>query len=106
MPLAVAKKFPRRIPAARLGRLAVAKTVQGQKLGAALLIAAFRKMLDASESIGLAALFVDAKDDEAAAFYRHFGFVPLPSQPLTLFLTQTEVAQTVAAITAPLSPRG
>jgi hypothetical protein len=29
---------------------------------------------------------VDAKDDAAAAFYRHHGFMALPDSPLTLFL--------------------
>ncbi len=32
------------------------------------------------------ALMVDAKDDTAATFYRHHGFIPLPDTPLTLFL--------------------
>jgi hypothetical protein len=29
---------------------------------------------------------VDAKDDAAAAFYRHHGFIPLPDSPLAMFL--------------------
>jgi hypothetical protein len=29
---------------------------------------------------------VDAKDEQAAAFYRHHGFLALQSDPLTLFL--------------------
>jgi len=29
---------------------------------------------------------VDAKDEAAAAFYRHHGFTALPDSPLTLFL--------------------
>jgi ribosomal protein S18 acetylase RimI-like enzyme len=31
-------------------------------------------------------LLVDAKDEDAAAFYRKNGFTPLDSRPLTLFL--------------------
>jgi hypothetical protein len=31
-------------------------------------------------------LFVDAKDDRAAAFCARFGFEPTPGGPLTLFL--------------------
>ena len=31
-------------------------------------------------------LLVDAKDQDAAAFYRKNGFTPLESRPLTLFL--------------------
>ena len=32
------------------------------------------------------AVVVDALDESAAEFYRQFGFIPLPSQPLKLFL--------------------
>ena len=32
------------------------------------------------------ALVVDAKDEAAAAFYSHHGFIALPDSPLTLFL--------------------
>jgi GNAT superfamily N-acetyltransferase len=93
LPPHLSKKYPRRIPAARLGRLAVSVREQGKGLGATLLIAAMEKVSVASGSIGIAALFVDAKDEKAAAFYRHFGFVPLPSQPLTLFLPQADIAK-------------
>ena len=30
--------------------------------------------------------FVDAKDSGAALYYRKFGFIPLPDNPLELFL--------------------
>ncbi len=32
------------------------------------------------------AFVVDAIDEKAAGFYRHFGFLPLPPNPLSLFL--------------------
>lgn len=35
---------------------------------------------------------VDALDDRAADFYRQFGFIPLPTQPLKLFLPMDSVA--------------
>ena len=38
------------------------------------------------EHIGVHALFVDAKDERAAAFYRKYGFRPLPDDPLRLVL--------------------
>jgi ribosomal protein S18 acetylase RimI-like enzyme len=31
-------------------------------------------------------LLVDAKNDQAVAFYKHYGFYTLSSQPRTLFL--------------------
>ncbi len=36
--------------------------------------------------IGVHALFVDAKDDEAAGFYRAYGFRAFPDNPLVLVL--------------------
>jgi hypothetical protein len=32
------------------------------------------------------AIIVDAKDGDAASFYRHFGFAPFASRPMSLFL--------------------
>lgn len=86
LPPHLAKKLPREIPAARLGRLAVAKTMQGQRIGTVLVYAAMKKIAHTSEDLGIAGLFVDAKDESVAKFYGRFGFLPLPNQPLTLFL--------------------
>jgi hypothetical protein len=36
---------------------------------------------------------VDAKDEQAAAFYRHHGFLALQSDPLTLFLPLATAAR-------------
>ena len=41
------------------------------------------------------AVVVDALDERAAAFYRKFGFIPLPSQPLNLFLPIDSVTSLV-----------
>ena len=38
------------------------------------------------------ALMVDAKDEAAAAFYRHLGFIALPASPQLLFLPLGTVA--------------
>jgi hypothetical protein len=48
----------------------------------------FRKISCAKDSGQFAAyaLVVDAKDDTAAKFYRHHGFLETASEPLTLFL--------------------
>jgi uncharacterized protein (DUF1778 family) len=47
-----------------------------------------RSMTDfvARAEIAAYALLVDAKDEQAAAFYRHHGFIALPGTPLTPFL--------------------
>ena len=43
----------------------------------------------ARSEIAAHALMVDAKDEAAAAFYRHHGFIALPDSPLRLFLPLT-----------------
>jgi ribosomal protein S18 acetylase RimI-like enzyme len=86
LPEDVAKKLPRypTVPAVRMGRLAIARAFAGQGLGATLLADALTRSLRAE--IPAFALIVDAKDEQAAAFYRHHGFLALQSDPLTLFL--------------------
>ena len=84
LPEDLAKRLPRRVPGIRLGRLAVDRSVQG--LGEHLLMDAISRAKLVLEHVGVHALFVDAKDAHAAAFYRKYGFRPLPSDPLTLVL--------------------
>ena len=86
LPEALAKKLPRypSVPAVRMGRLAVDQAFKGQGLGAALLADALRRALTAE--IAAYALVVDAKDETAARFYAHHGFIALPEQPLFLFI--------------------
>jgi len=86
------------VPVARLGRLAVAKSQQGQGIGAALLSHAVRLAVLLSGQIGLYAVVVDAKDDKAAGFYAQHGFVRFPDQPMTLFLTLNLARQALSAI--------
>ena len=88
-----ARKMPRNVSGVRLGRLAIARGLQGQGLGKVLLVAALKKFLDIFEKAGGIGLFVDAKDHRAKAFYEHFGFVPLPSNELELFLPVATIQQ-------------
>ena len=74
------------MPAALLGRLAVDSQFRHQDLGEHLLLDAMSKVLMAAETLGTLVLVVDAKDEQAAAFYRHFDFIPFPSQPRRLFI--------------------
>ena len=39
-----------------------------------------------ADMVGVRALAVHAKDDQAIAFYQHFGFAPSPSDPRHLFM--------------------
>jgi len=86
LPASTGKKLPRypTVPAVRMGRLAVDREFKGQGLGGALLADALDRA--ARSEIAAFALLVDAKDDAAAAFYRHHGFIALPDSPRTLFL--------------------
>src|ERR1700678_3680557 len=92
LPLDVARKLPRYplIPATLLGRLAVDTRHQGEGIGEFLLIDALHRCLTQSVQIAAAAVVVEAIDDRAAQFYRHFGFTPFPSSAGRLFiLTKT-----------------
>lgn len=86
LPVSTRKKLPRypTVPAVRMGRLAVDQAFKGQGLGGALLADALDRT--ARSEIAAFALMVDAKDEAAAAFYRHHGFIALPDSPRTLFL--------------------
>ncbi len=86
LPVELAKRLPRRVPGIRLGRLAVAEANQGQGLGELLLMDAIRRSRMVLQHVGVHALFVDAKDTQAAAFYLRYGFLQLPDQPLQLVL--------------------
>ena len=87
LPKAASKRLPRATPGIRLGRLAVDASTQGQGLGKLVLLNAINRSNKVSAEIGVHALFVDAIDENAAAFYRKYGFIPFPDQPLKLFLS-------------------
>ena len=86
LPQAWRKKLPRRIPGVRLGRLAVDKQYQGKGLGELLLVDALTRVQRIHTEAGGIGLFVDALDEQAVAYYRRFGFVSAPDNPLLLFL--------------------
>ena len=87
LPPALARKLPRYpVPIALIGRLAVDSSFQGKGLGSILLADACRKVAHAGAVLAVAGIVVDAKDAAAEAFYRHFGFVPLPGRPDRLLL--------------------
>ena len=91
-----AKKLPEQIPAMRLGRLAVAQTQHGAGYGKAILVEALHRIARVADLAGGIGLFVDAKDEAAAAFYARFGFEPTPSGSLTLFMPTETIRQFAA----------
>jgi GNAT superfamily N-acetyltransferase len=87
LPIEIARRFPKYpLPAALLGRLAVAESALGGGIGRLLLMDAIQRTRRAAQEIAVYALVVDAKDERAASFYRHHDFLPFPDRPLRLFL--------------------
>lgn len=86
LPAEVLKRLPRYpvLPAALVGRLAVDQRFRRRGIGSALLADAMLRALKADTKAF--ALIVEAKDENAAAFYRLEGFRPFANRPMSLFL--------------------
>lgn len=87
VPEAARKHIPRYplVSATLIGRLAVGKDRQGQRLGAILLADALRRALASADTVGSSMIVVDSLDEGAAGFYAAHGFIRLPeSQRLVL----------------------
>lgn len=83
----VRKGEPQRpIPAVLLARLAVDRHHQNRGVGSSLLQDAVLRCLSASESIGVRAMLVHAKHDEARAWYEKYGFERSPTDSLHLMI--------------------
>ncbi len=76
------------IPVSVIGRLAVSRDAYaGRGLGADILSDALRRIAVASQSIGIGAVLVHAKDDRAKRFYMACAeFIEYPADSHTLFL--------------------
>jgi GNAT superfamily N-acetyltransferase len=86
LPPDVLKRLPRCpiLPAALVGRLAVDQRFHRKGLGSTLLADAALRVLKGDTKAF--ALIVDAKDQNAVAFYRLQGFRPFTGCPMSLFL--------------------
>jgi len=91
LPTELKRRLPRypTVPVARLGRLAVDLSHQGNKLAAALLSDALLRAGRAD--MGVFALIVDAKDDKAQAFYAHYGFDTFAPRQLFMPLASSSI---------------
>jgi GNAT superfamily N-acetyltransferase len=98
LPPDLMKQLPRygQLPVTLLGRLAVDRSVSGQGLGEFLLVDALRRSLEAAQQIAAMAVIVEAKDQRAEGFYRHFDFRPFQQTPLRLFLPMGQIAKLFA----------
>jgi GNAT superfamily N-acetyltransferase len=78
-----------------LARLAVERSAQGRGLGADLLVHALVLACRAGEVVAARLVAVDAIDEQAAAFYRRWGLVPVPDQPLKLYRRIKDIRRTL-----------
>ena len=94
LPNSLAKKLPRYpIPVALIGRLAVDYRFQGKGLGSILLADACRKVINASATLSVVGIVVEAKDVAASNFYQYFGFTPLPGVSSRLILPMSAISR-------------
>lgn len=74
------------VPVVILARLAVDHRQQGHGIGVGLLQEAIRRTVAISEQAGVRALLTHPIDDDAARFYRRFGFEASPAREQQLLL--------------------
>jgi len=83
----VRQKLPRYpVPCFRMGRLAVHAAHRGRGLGRLLIGCAVARCLEARKLVAAYAFVVDAKGENAKAFYEHYGFTVCRDNPMTLYL--------------------
>jgi GNAT superfamily N-acetyltransferase len=81
------RNAPDSVPVSIIGRLAVDREYGGQGLGASLLADALRRIAGAAQSIGIAAVLVQAKDEVARAWYlAQAEWLEFPAGSRTLWL--------------------
>lgn len=81
------------VPATLLGRLARSLHMKGKGIGEILLADALKKAFLNSGTVASWAVVVDAKDQYAAAFYKRYGFVELPTNASRLFLPMNSIRE-------------
>jgi predicted N-acetyltransferase YhbS len=79
-----------------LARLAVDLHAHGKGLGKTLLVDALLRSLAAADAVGVRAILVGALDEDAAAFYKNFGFTPSPVDPSRLMLLMKDLRATLS----------
>jgi len=86
-PSKLKRNAPDSIPVSIIGRLAVSRNFAGRGLGADILSDALRRIAVASQSIGIGAVLVQAKDVRAKKFYLACAeFIEHPVDSRTLYL--------------------
>jgi ribosomal protein S18 acetylase RimI-like enzyme len=97
IPDAARRHIPRYpiVSATLIGRLAISKEFQGQRLGSDLLAKALHKAYDNASVLGSSMVVVDAIDERAVRFYQAHGFIKLP-ESMRLLLPMRTIAALLA----------
>lgn len=94
-PIKNSNLYPRYpIPCIRLARLGVRKDKQGRGYGKELLKQAFLRILNASSTIGVRLVVVDAKES-SKTFYEKYGFMKLLESNLTYYLLTDTIVEAI-----------
>ncbi len=91
----VRRNMPNPIPVMVIGRLAIDLKIQGHGIGSALLKDAVLRTVLAAEIAGIRAILVHAINEGARRFYEKLGFMPSPTNPMTLMITVRAAAHTM-----------
>lgn len=92
-PKKMGRGMPSSIPVMLMARFAVDSRFQGRGLGRSLFVDALRRTgaVIKSGAAPVRLFVVDAKDEEAKAFYERFDMIAAPSNPLRLYLSYRSV---------------
>lgn len=78
---------PTQIPCILLARLAVDLSERNRQIGRGMLKDAINRSLRVADAIGVRALLIHARDEQARSFYEHQAeFVQSPTDPMHLFM--------------------
>ena len=83
------------VPVILMARYAVDVRFQGQGLGGLLVRNAMQRVLSVSREVGVRAMIVHAKDDEARERYLRIGMESFESNPYHLYLLTKDIAKLI-----------
>jgi GNAT superfamily N-acetyltransferase len=89
------------IPVVLIGRFGVDTRFHGSGLGTFMVRHAFEETLKTAQWIGVRAIMVEAKDQDAANFYDRLGFTASVADRLRLFIMIEDVRRSLAVVATP-----
>jgi GNAT superfamily N-acetyltransferase len=93
-PSRISRGVPDPVPAALIAKLALDRSLHGQRLGDVLLADALDRIISASESgPAVRAIVVDAATDRGRALYARFGFVAAPGRDDRMIVRAETIAK-------------